>query len=175
MAGVVDVPENLDWVAVREEPLPVAEVLSWVGLPHCGAIALFCGTVRDHSDDRLGVVGLEYEAYLEQVRPRLSEIIAAARARWAVIGRVALLHRVGRLAVGEVSVVVAVSAPHRAEAFEAARFCIDTIKQAVPIWKRETWSEGSDWAQCTHDLVDVAPGEPDVLAAAKRAPTSRGG
>jgi molybdopterin synthase catalytic subunit len=69
----------------------------------------------------------------------------------------ALLHRVGRLGVGEVSVVVAVSTPHRAEAFEAAQFGIDSIKTSVPIWKRETWAGGSDWALCPHEVVEISP------------------
>jgi len=130
---------------------------------------VFCGTVRNHSDGRPGVVSLEYEAYLEQVEPRLMAVASTARARWPV-GRLALIHRVGRLEVGEVSVVVAVSTPHRAESFEAARFCIDTVKESVPIWKRETWSEGSDWALCPNELVDV-PGtsreEPEDRAVAR--------
>ena len=100
----------------------------------------FCGTVRDHSKGRAGVTWLEYEAYVEQVAPRLTRVATAARERWEKIGRLALLHRVGRLEVGEVSVVVVASTPHRAEAFAAAQFCIDTLKETVPIWKRETWS-----------------------------------
>jgi molybdopterin synthase catalytic subunit len=75
----------------------------------------------------------------------LAAIAADARRRWPGLGRVALLHRVGRLELGEVSVAVVVSAPHRGEAFEAARFAIDTLKETVPIWKRESWSGGSDW------------------------------
>ena len=80
---------------------------------------------------------------------------AAARRRWPAVGRLALLHRVGLLAVGDVSVVVVASTPHRAEAFDAARYCIDTLKRTVPIWKRETWAGGTDWSQCAHDIEDV--------------------
>jgi molybdopterin synthase catalytic subunit len=115
-------------------------------------VVTFCGTVRDHSDGRDGVVALEYEAYLERVEPQLNKVADAARARWPNLGRLAMMHRVGRLGVGEVSVVVAVSAAHRDEAFAAARFCIDTVKASVPIWKRETWSGGADWALCTHGI-----------------------
>lgn len=136
-------------------PLALAEVMSWVSRPDCGAVVTFCGTVRDHSEGRQGVTSLEYEAYLEQVEPRLGSVSSAARKRWSEIGRIALLHRIGRLELGEISVVVAVSTPHRAEAFEAARFCIDTIKTSVPIWKRETWSDGTEWAVCSHELVDA--------------------
>ena len=79
----------------------------------------------------------------------------SARAQWPMVGRLALLHRIGRLEVGEVSVVVAASTPHRAEAFEAARYCIDTLKHTVPIWKRETWEGGTDWSVCSHEAEDI--------------------
>ena len=83
-------------------------------------------------------------------------IVAEVRRQWPELGRVAALHRVGALDVGETSVLVAVSAPHRAEAFAAARFCIDTLKATVPIWKRETWEGGSDWALCSHPVDQVS-------------------
>ncbi len=147
-----------DWIGVSDEPLPVAEVMAWAVTSGSGASVTFCGTVRDHSEGRPGVTSLEYEAYLEQVEPRLAAIASAARSRWPDIERLAIVHRVGRLVVGDVSVVVVVSTPHRAEAFEAARFCIDTVKESVPIWKRETWAHGSDWSTCTHELVDLEAG-----------------
>jgi molybdopterin synthase catalytic subunit len=99
---------------------------------------------------------VEYEAYAEHVERVLGEIAEAAREHWPDIGRVALLHRFGALGVGEVSVVVVVSAPHRAEAFEASRFCIDTIKETVPIWKREHWSGGADWSTCTAPCSELS-------------------
>jgi molybdopterin synthase catalytic subunit len=85
----------------------------------------------------------------------LSAIVAEARRQWPVLRRVAVLHRVGELAVGETSVLIVVSAPHRAEAFDAARYCIDTLKSTVPIWKRETWEGGSDWSLCSHPVDEV--------------------
>jgi molybdopterin synthase catalytic subunit len=88
---------------------------------------------------------LEYEAYTEHVIARFEAIVADMRQQWPTIGAVALLHRVGRLGVGESSVIVAVSAPHRGEAFDAAHFGIDTLKASVPIWKRETWDGGEAW------------------------------
>jgi molybdopterin synthase catalytic subunit len=145
-------PKSGDWVGVDAGPLPVEAAWRWAILPGCGGIVTFCGTVRDHSEDRPGVTWLEYEAYVEQVAPRLTRVAAAARERWGEIGRLVLLHRVGRLEVGEVSVVVVASTPHRAEAFEAAQFCIDTLKHSVPIWKRETWSGGTDWSLCSDEL-----------------------
>ena len=133
----------------------MAEASTWVVLPACGAVVVFAGTVRDHAEGRTGVTRLDYEAYEEQVDPRLRAIAAEARVRWPAVGRIVLLHRVGSLALTEVSVVIAVSAPHRAEAFEAARWCIDTVKATVPIWKRETWDGGRDWATCATDVAEV--------------------
>lgn len=146
-----------DWLGLTAEPLPVAATLDWATLPSCGGIVLFTGTVRDHADGRPGVSLLEYEAYEEQVVPKLEAIAAEARRRWPELGRIALLHRVGPLEVGEPSVVVTVSAPHRPEAFDAARFGIDTLKATVPIWKRETWEGGTDWGTCAHDVDTIAP------------------
>jgi molybdopterin synthase catalytic subunit len=151
----LETPMGNDWIAISARELPVDEAWKWVGVPECGGIVTFCGTVRDHSDGRAGVTSLEYEAYEEHVVPRLTDVAAAARAQWPEIGRVALIHRVGRLEVGEVAVVVAVSTPHRGEAFAAAQFCIDTLKHTVPIWKRETWEGGSDWSVCSHDGGDL--------------------
>ena len=101
---------------------------------------------------------LEYEAYEKQVAPRLEALVDEARVRWPGIGRVAVLHRVGRVEIGESAVVAAVSAPHREEAFAAARFCIDGLKATVPIWKREKWEGGESWgleAQHISEAVTV--------------------
>jgi molybdopterin synthase catalytic subunit len=153
-----------DWIAISGNELPVDEAWKWVGVSECGGIVTFCGTVRDHSDGRAGVTSLEYEAYEEHVVPRLTDVATAARARWPEIGRVALIHRVGRLEVGEVAVVVAVSTPHRAEAFAAAQFCIDTLKHTIPIWKRETWEGGSDWSVCSHEGAEMHDQGPSLVS-----------
>ena len=144
-------PRSGDWIAIGAGQLPVEAAFRWASVPDCGGIVTFCGTVRDHSEGRTGVTSLEYETYEEHVLPRLGDVATAARERWPDIGRLVLLHRVGRLEVGEVAVVVVASTPHRAEAFAAAQFCIDTLKHTVPIWKRETWDGGSDWVLCTHE------------------------
>jgi molybdopterin synthase catalytic subunit len=159
-----------DWVGLSAEPIPVGRAVAWAERPHCGAVVLFTGTVRDHAEGRPGVSALEYEAYSEEVIPRLSAIVAEARRRWADLGRVAVVHRVGSLSVGETSVLIVVSAPHRAEAFDAARFCIDTVKTTVPIWKRETWEGGSDWALCSHPVDQVS--EIDAVTEATEVTTS---
>ena len=147
-------PASDTWIALSAAPLPVGVAADWAVRPDCGAMVLFSGTVRDHADHRTGVTKLTYEAYAEQVEPRLQAIAEEARKRWPV-GRIALLHRTGELLVGESSVVVVASSAHRGEAFDAARFCIDTLKATVPIWKRETWDGGEDWGLCAHDVVEV--------------------
>lgn len=152
-----------DWVALDPAVLPLAAAAEWVVRPSCGASVVFSGTSRDNSgpadgaDRRVGVTVLEYEAYDEQVVPRLRAIVAELRRRWPDTGRVAVLHRVGAVPVGESSVVVAVSAPHRDTAFEAARFGIDTLKATVPIWKKETWADGSAWGLDAQPIGEVAP------------------
>jgi len=142
-------PAGDDWTALLDGPLPVAEALAWAVVPRCGGVVTFTGTVRDHADDRGrrrdGVTGLEYEAYSGPAKARLEALAAEARRRFPGIGRVALLHRVGHLVLGETAVVVVVSAPHRDEAFDAARWAIDTLKATVPIWKKEEWAGGNAW------------------------------
>src|SRR5438067_422870 len=144
MIFVLAPPDGRDWVALTSLPLPVEAANAWATTPGSGAVVSFLGVVREHSDGRRGV---PYEAYKEQATLRLADIADELRRRWPDVERVALLHRVGGLALSEPSVIVVVSAPHRAEAFEAARFGIDTLKEAVPIWKREHWDDGSEWAE----------------------------
>jgi molybdopterin synthase catalytic subunit len=111
---------------------------------HCGAVVTFLGTVRDLTGDQV-TVALDYEAYPAMAEKKLAEIEADTRSRWPV-GDIALVHRLGRLEVGEVSVAVAVSCPHRAEAFAACRHAIDRLKELVPIWKKENWADGrTEW------------------------------
>ncbi|HVN50140.1 MAG TPA: molybdenum cofactor biosynthesis protein MoaE [Acidimicrobiales bacterium] len=138
-------PEADDWVALVHGPLPVDAAGAWAVRPDCGAVVSFSGTARDHAGDRRGVTSLEYEAYEEQALPRMAAIVAAARGRWPEIGRVAIVHRLGAVPVGESAVVVVVAAPHRGEAFDAARFAIDALKATVPIWKNERWDGGASW------------------------------
>lgn len=124
------------------EPIRVDEVLQSVRHPGAGAVVLFLGTVRDNSRGR-AVAHLEYEAYGPLAVKEMAGIAEQAAARWGA--RLAIVHRVGSLAIGEISVAVAASAPHRREAFEAGRFAIDTLKRTVPIWKKEIWHGGEEW------------------------------
>jgi molybdopterin synthase catalytic subunit len=151
----VQPPATGDWIAVTEEPLPVDAATAWATTPGSGAVVVFLGVVRDNSDGRDGVRGLSYEAYEEAAAAKLAAVALEARRQWPVVDRVALLHRIGDLDLSEASVAVVVSSPHRPEAFDAARFCIDTLKETVPIWKREHWQDGSDWATRSHPVRSV--------------------
>ncbi|HID87231.1 MAG TPA: molybdenum cofactor biosynthesis protein MoaE [Anaerolineae bacterium] len=113
--------------------------------PGAGAIATFLGTVRDHSRGRR-VLYLEYDAYPEMAERTLRQIGEEIRERWG-LDRVAIVHRIGRLEIGEASVAIAVAAPHRAEAFEACRYAVDRLKEIVPIWKKEVWEGGEYWVE----------------------------
>jgi molybdopterin synthase catalytic subunit len=146
MTGVAEPPDGADWIELVATPLPIEAAVEWATTPGSGAVIMFLGVVRDHSDGRTGVVGLGYEAYEDEAARVLNEIAAETRRRWPAVERVALLHRTGEVALSQPSVAVVVSSPHRADAFEAARYCIDTLKASAPIWKREHWSDGSDWA-----------------------------
>lgn len=140
-------PDGDTWLGLTDSALPVAEAGDWVVRPDCGGSVVFTGTARNHAEGRSDVTRLEYEAYAEQVLPSLARVASKVRDRWPEVGRIAVLHRIGSLQVCEAAVVVAVSAPHRHEAFEAARFCIDEVKATAPIWKREHWADGVDWGR----------------------------
>ena len=144
-------PAGDDWLACGDRPLEVGAASSWVVTPDSGASVTFVGTARDHAGDRTDVHLLEYEAYEEHVVPVLALVAQAARERHPEVRRIALWHRTGALEVTEVAVVVAVSAPHRDAAFDAARWAIDEVKATAPIWKREHWGGGhDDWGRCDH-------------------------
>jgi molybdopterin synthase catalytic subunit len=131
-------------VRLTNEPIDYASLTESVRRPGCGGVVLFLGTVRDLTGDQV-TEALDYEAYPGMAEGKLAEIESETRRRWPV-GEMALVHRLGRMVVGEISVAVAVSCPHRAEAFEAGRYAIDRLKQVVPIWKKENRPDGtSDW------------------------------
>ena len=131
-------------VCLTHDPIDFTALTEAVRSPHCGAVALFLGTVRDLTGDEVTEF-LEYEAYPPMAEKKMAEIEVEVRSRW-ILGEVAMVHRLGRLGVGEISVAVAVSAPHRDAAFEACRFAIDTLKQVVPIWKKDLASVGTgEW------------------------------
>src|SRR5438046_10383354 len=133
-------------VRLTHDPIDHHALTEAVRSPRCGAVALFLGTVRDLTGEQVTEF-LDYEAYPPMAEKKMAEIEAEVRRRWTV-GEVALVHRLGRLGVGEVSVAVAVTAPHRAAAFDACRYAIDTLKEGVPIWKKENNPGGpGEWDQ----------------------------
>jgi molybdopterin synthase catalytic subunit len=132
--------------AIVREPIDPAHVSTLIGADEDGASVLFLGVVRDHNDGR-SVGGVRYDAYEEMAAKVLSEIVEEA-ARSAGTDRVAAVHRIGELKVGEVSVAIAVSSPHRAEAYEASRYVIEEIKKRLPVWKKERYSDGAEeWVE----------------------------
>lgn len=129
---------------ITSHPLSADEVISRLAEPAIGAVVTFVGVVRGETDGR-PVRYLEYEAYPEMAEAVLAQIGDEIRARWPSIRRVAIVHRVGRLQVGETAVVIALSAAHRSEMFDALRYAIDRLKEIAPIWKKEVWAEGEEW------------------------------
>lgn len=122
-------------IALTHDPIDAAAITESVRGPHEGAVVTFLGTVRDLTGDRV-TVALDYEAYTGMAEAKLREIEAETRARWPV-GDMAIVHRLGRLEVGDISVAIAVACPHRGDAFDACRHAIERLKEIVPIWKRE--------------------------------------
>lgn len=153
--SVSNPPKGDRWVEISREALPLGAIMDWAVHPSCGALVSFSGTVRDHSEGRPEVSVLEYEAYEEYVIPKFLEIAELMFKQWPQVHKVAIFHRLGQMSVQESSVFIAVSAEHRDSAFEAAKFCIDTLKSAVPIWKKERWSCGSDWGSDPHEIQSV--------------------
>jgi molybdopterin synthase catalytic subunit len=131
-------------IRLTRDPIDHRALTEQVRRNDCGAVVTFLGTVRDLTGDKV-TTALDYEAYPGMAEKKMAEIEADTRARWPV-GEIALVHRLGRLDVGEVSVAVALSCPHRAQAFEACRHAIDRLKELVPIWKKENWADGTtEW------------------------------
>lgn len=131
-------------VKLTTGPLDYFALTEQVRRPDCGAVVTFLGTVRDLTGDRL-TVALDYEAYPAMAEQKMAQIEAETRERWPV-GDMVLVHRLGHLEIGQISVVVAVSCPHRAQAFAACHYAIDRLKEIVPIWKKENWADGtSEW------------------------------
>ncbi len=132
---------------LQSTPLSMDTLLERVLGPDCGGVVTFNGVVRNRARDQ-GIDHLEYEAYGPMAEKELEKILAQVRERWPDV-RLALSHRVGRLEIGDAAVMIAAAAPHRAEAFEACRFAIDTLKESVPIWKKEFADGGAYWVEDT--------------------------
>jgi molybdopterin synthase catalytic subunit len=131
-------------IRLTKDPIDYQDITAAVLRPDCGGVVTFLGTVRDLTDGKV-TSALDYEAYPAMAEKKMAEIERETRTRWPV-GAMMMVHRLGHLEVGDVSVAVAVSCPHRAQAFEACRHAIDRLKELVPIWKKENWADGtSQW------------------------------
>lgn len=128
---------------VTDQPLSLEPLVNTVQRPSSGAVATFLGVVREQTRGRQ-VRYLEYEAYQEMAILKMREITDEIRRKWKV-DEIAMVHRVGRLQIGEASVAIAVSAPHRREALAACAYAIDRLKETVPVWKKEVWTDGEEW------------------------------
>jgi molybdopterin synthase catalytic subunit len=148
---------------VTREPLDPQRLVDLVRRDESGAVALFYGVVRNHSHGRR-VLRLEYDAYPSMAVKKMRQVAEEARSRWQITD-MAISHRTGPLEVGETSLLVAVSAAHRREAFEACHYAVDRIKEIVPIWKKEVWEDGESWAggqpvSKPHDSGSTRPARP---------------
>jgi molybdopterin synthase catalytic subunit len=131
-------------IRLTSQPIDTVALINQVRHPHAGAVVLFLGTTRELTNGRQ-TVALDYEAYHEMAERRLRELEAEARRRWPVI-ECMVVHRLGRVPPTEASVAIAVSTPHRSDAFAAGQWLIDSLKKDVPIWKREAWADGTtEW------------------------------
>lgn len=137
-----------DWVQLHDQPIDAGPVVQFVADEQAGGMAVFLGTTRaESSADGKALVALEYEAYGEMALQQMRHLAADARRRWPV-RRLALLHRTGRVPLAQPSVIIAVSTPHRVDAFTCSRWLIDTLKAEVAIWKKEIWADGSQtWVE----------------------------
>jgi molybdopterin synthase catalytic subunit len=146
-------------IAITRDVIDYTALTEQVRSTQAGAVVLFLGTVRELTGDRK-TVALDYEAYPGMAEKLLAEVEQRARSRWPILAA-GLVHRLGHLELGEISVAVAVSCPHRDQAFEAGRFMIDTLKELVPIWKKENWADGTtEWVHPGVEAGASPGGEP---------------
>ena len=129
---------------ITTEDISADEVIGRLADPAIGAVVTFVGVVRGTTDGR-EVQHLEYEAYPQMAEETLRQVGEEIRARWKTVREVAIVHRVGLLEVGETAIVIALSAAHRQETFDAVHYAIDRVKEIVPIWKKEVWTDGAEW------------------------------
>jgi len=145
-------------IALTHQPINTDALLSYASSTQAGAVVLFLGTTREFTRGRQ-TASLDYECYPEMAERKLAELEAEARQRWPMI-ECAIVHRLGRVELGEASVAVAVSTPHRADAFAAGQWLIDTLKAVVPIWKKENWADGgSEWVHPDPNAERGTPNE----------------
>jgi molybdopterin synthase catalytic subunit len=138
---------------ITPDPISADDVIARLADPAVGAVAIFVGVVRGETDGR-ETLYLEYEAYPDMAEATLAQIGDEIRQRWPSIRQVSIAHRIGRLEIGEVATVIAVSAAHRPDVFDALRYAIDRLKEIVPIWKKEVWADGEAWQSEKTDFTN---------------------
>ncbi|WP_257349175.1 molybdenum cofactor biosynthesis protein MoaE [Pseudalkalibacillus decolorationis] len=143
---------------IIKEPIEINHVIESVVHPHAGAINTFIGTVRELTHDKRTLY-LEYDAYIPMAEKKLEQIGAEIQKRWND-ARVSIIHRIGRLEISDVAVVIAVSTPHRADSYTASRYAIERIKEIVPIWKKEHWEDGERWIGDQLESTEYPLGKP---------------
>ncbi len=136
--------EPITLIDITTAPLSAEPLLARLADPENGALVTFHGVVRNNSEGKTTLY-LEYEAYPDMARVTLQQIADEIRARWPDVRHIALVHRIGRLEIGETAVIIALSAAHRPMLFEALHYAIDRLKQIVPIWKKEVYPDGTEW------------------------------
>lgn len=132
-----------DWVEILSQPLPIEQAIAFAACPAGGGMSVFLGMTRqEQSADGRQLAALDYHAYEQMALEQMQQLACRARQNWPVV-KLVLLHRVGRVPLGQPSVLIAVTTPHRQQAFAACRFLIDELKKLAPIWKQQVWSDGS--------------------------------
>ncbi|WP_181349153.1 molybdenum cofactor biosynthesis protein MoaE [Thalassobacillus sp. CUG 92003] len=149
---------------LTDQPLSIDETVRHVTRPEAGAVNTFIGTVREFTEGKR-TLQLEYQAYIPMAEKKLQQIGEEIQARYGN-AEVAICHRLGRLQISDIAVVIAVSTPHRNDAFEASRYAIERIKEIVPIWKKEYWEGGEEWIGDqleTQPYPSGGPGKEDMV------------
>lgn len=132
-------------IEITESKIDVQKVIDAVQSPDCGAVSVFIGTVRNRSRSK-DVNALEYEVYGEMAEKMIREIIEEIKSKWEV-NKIAVSHRIGKMNIGEITVAIAVSSPHRKDSIPACQYAIDRLKETVPIWKKEYAVDGASWVE----------------------------
>ncbi|GGF15571.1 molybdopterin (MPT) converting factor, subunit 2 [Halobacillus andaensis] len=144
---------------ITKEPISIEKTVGLVSRPEAGAINTFIGTVREITEGKRTLF-LEYQAYQSMAEAKLAEIGEEISAKWPNT-KTAIVHRVGRLDIEDIAVVIAVSTPHRADSYEASRYAIERIKEIVPIWKKEHWEDGEEWIGDQKETKAYSAGKPE--------------
>jgi molybdopterin synthase catalytic subunit len=150
---------NNQLFAITKEPISIEEVVKKVIRPEAGAVTTFIGTVREFTNGKRTLF-LQYEAYVSMAEKKLAQIGEEIKEKWPE-AQVAITHRIGKLDISDIAVVIAVSTPHRKDAYEANQYAIERIKQIVPIWKKEHWDNGEEWIGNQLETKAYPDGKPE--------------